>query len=107
MLWKKSENILTAKSSHAPSRSEGQPLTFLEAMTSQLNVESTSVGGIPETLCGYGYKTHISHCSTGEISAGILEVLEAISKEKSIDSKSVPHAERFDWSHVMRARRSI
>jgi len=83
-----------------PSRSEGQPLTLLEAMASQLYIVSTPVGGIPETLRGYGYKTYISHCSTAEISAGILEALEAISKGKSIDSKSVSYAERFDWSHV-------
>ena len=85
-----------------PSRSEGQPLTLLEAMASQLYIVSTPVGGIPDTLREYEYKTYISHCSTAEISAGILEALEAISKGKSIDSKSVSYAERFDWSHVTR-----
>jgi glycosyltransferase involved in cell wall biosynthesis len=83
-----------------PSRSEGQPLTLLEAMASQLYIVTTPVGGIPETLHGYEYKTYLRYCSPAEILTGVLKALKVVSKGEKIDSKSISYAERFDWSYV-------
>jgi glycosyltransferase involved in cell wall biosynthesis len=83
-----------------PSKSEGQPLTLLEAMASHLYIVATRVGGIPETLGGYAYKTYINKCSPVEIVEGMRVAVENLSEAKAADSKSSSYVERFDWSNV-------
>jgi len=84
-----------------PSKSEGQPVTILEAMASQLYVVTTPVGGVPETLFGYEPKTYIPQCSAPDIYAGICKALEIISKGHTVDSESLSHIEKFDWTRVV------
>lgn len=83
-----------------PSKSEGQPLTLLEAMASQLYIVAMPVGGVPETLAGYRCKTYINQCSPVEIARGLRVAIENLSEAKEADSKSLSYVERFDWSNV-------
>jgi glycosyltransferase involved in cell wall biosynthesis len=55
-----------------PSKSEALPLTILEAMAARLNIIATPVGGIPEILRNYPYKTLINNCFPAEISNAII-----------------------------------
>jgi len=83
-----------------PSKSEGQPITILEAMASQLHIVTTPVGGVPDTLAGYGPKTYIPKCSVHDISAGVCEALEVISKRHTASPEGLFYIERFDWTRV-------
>jgi glycosyltransferase involved in cell wall biosynthesis len=83
-----------------PSKSEGQPITLLEAMASQLHIVTTAVGGIPETLAGYGFKTYIKGCSPTEIVVGLSEAFRKISDDKTISSQTLSFVQRFDWGNI-------
>jgi len=83
-----------------PSKSEGQPLTLLEAMASQLYVLSTPVGGIPETLGGYPCKRFMSEPTPEEIANGIGEALKKMSEHEGFDREALAYVERFDWANV-------
>lgn len=83
-----------------PSRSEGQPLTLLEAMASQLHILSTPVGGIPETLDGYPFKRFMSEPTPVGIAAGLGEALKKLSEHEDFDKEALAYVERFDWTNV-------
>ena len=83
-----------------PSKSEGQPLSLLEAMASQLYVLSTPVGGIPETLDGYPFKRFMSRPTPEEIANTIGEALKNTSEHEGIDKEALAYVERFDWANV-------
>lgn len=83
-----------------PSKSEGQPITLLEAMAAQLHIITTHVGGVSETLAGYESKTYIKQVSPAEITIGISNALENMSKGKMISSKSLSYVWKFDWANV-------
>lgn len=83
-----------------PSKSEGQPITLLEAMASQLHIVTTEAGGISETLAGYEFKTYIKRSSPAEIVTGISEALKSMSKGKVINSESMFYVKKFDWDNV-------
>lgn len=83
-----------------PSKSEGQPITLLEAMASQLHIVTTPVGGVSETLAGYESKTYIKRSSPAEIVSGISEALRSVSKGKVVNSKSFSGIKKFDWANV-------
>jgi len=84
-----------------PSKSEGQPVTILEAMASQLHIVTTPVGGVPETLFEYEPKTYIPQCSAPDIYAGLGRALEIISKGHAFNSESLSCIEKFDWTRVV------
>ena len=83
-----------------PSKSEGQPITLLEAMASQLHIVTTPVGGVFETLAGYKFKTYIEGSSSAEIATGISEALRNMSKRKVINSESLSFVQKFDWDNI-------
>jgi len=83
-----------------PSKSEGQPLTLLEAMASQQYILSTPVGGIPETLDGYPYKRFMSKPTPEEIANTIGEALKEFSEHEDFDKEALAYVERFDWATV-------
>jgi glycosyltransferase involved in cell wall biosynthesis len=83
-----------------PSKSEGQPITLLEAMASGLHIVTTSVGGIAETLAGYGRKTFLNDCSAEGVFDGVSKALDTVSAGSAMDSKTLSYVQRFDWANV-------
>lgn len=65
-----------------PSKSEALPLTILEAMAARLWIVATPVGGIPEVLKPYPFKTSIPESIPSKICESILQSI------KNIDSQS-------------------
>jgi glycosyltransferase involved in cell wall biosynthesis len=84
-----------------PSKSEALPLTILEAMATQLHIIVTPVGGIPEVLQEYPYKTYLSSLSPEILCDAILEVVDA-DKKRSIESQKLSGKlmANFDWRRI-------
>lgn len=84
-----------------PSKSEALPLTILEAMAAQLHILTTPVGGIPEVLQMYPYKTFIRQLSPLDICETILGAITQ-TNERLVESqqRSPKYMENFDWQRI-------
>jgi len=85
-----------------PSKWEALPITLLEAMAAQLHIIATPVGGVPEVLVGYPYKTYIRGFSSESIADAIKETLNKASVEdtKIEKQKAIAYVKKFDWAYV-------
>jgi glycosyltransferase involved in cell wall biosynthesis len=84
-----------------PSKSEALPLTILEAMAAQLNIIATPVGGIPEILQNYPFKTIINNGSSSEISKAVLSTINE-NKRTAFDQQliNLGYMDEFDWEKI-------
>jgi glycosyltransferase involved in cell wall biosynthesis len=84
-----------------PSKSEALPLTILEAMAAQLHILTTTVGGIPEVLRTYPYKTFIRQLSPLEICEAILgTIAQPRGRLVELQQHSPEYMENFDWQKI-------
>jgi glycosyltransferase involved in cell wall biosynthesis len=91
-----------------PSKSEALPLTILEAMAAQMNIIATPVGGIPEILRNYPYKTIINDSSPPEISNAILHAIMD-GKRTLFTQQSIKkgYMDDFNWGKIARQVETI
>lgn len=84
-----------------PSKSEALPITILEAMAAQLHIVTTPVGGIPDVLQTYPYRTFIKQPSPLEICEAILDAITQ-THEKLAETEHQPpkYIENFDWRKI-------
>ncbi len=84
-----------------PSKSEALPLTILEAMAARLQIVSTPVGGIPDILESYPYKTYIKEASPTDISASLLNAIDKAQKRKAKPAQhSYGFLDAFRWDKI-------
>jgi len=85
-----------------PSKWEALPITLVEAMAAQLHIITTPVGGVPETLVGYPYKTYIRGFSSESIADAIEETLNetTVGDEKIEKQKAIAFVKEFDWNRI-------
>jgi|WetSurMetagenome_2_1015567.scaffolds.fasta_scaffold184002_1 glycosyltransferase involved in cell wall biosynthesis len=84
-----------------PSKSEALPLTVLEAMAARLKIVATNVGGIPEILQNYPYKTSINKCRPDEISNAILRATEErVSTFNNQQLIKKGYMDEFNWEKI-------
>jgi len=84
-----------------PSKSEALPLTILEAMAAQLHIVTTPVGGIPDVLQMYPYKTFIKQVFPSDICESILSAITQ-TRGRLAEPKHQPpkYIENFDWQKI-------
>jgi len=85
-----------------PSKWEALPITIVEAMAAHLHIIATPVGGVPETLVGYPYKTYIRGFSSEPIVGAIEEALNkaSVGDNEIEKQKAIAYVKEFDWAHV-------
>jgi len=82
-----------------PSKSEALPLTILEAMAAKLYIIATPVGGIPEVLKDYPFKTMIKNSAFSTLHETLLKGIEQNSLVKQ-KSSEVNYLDNFDWLKI-------
>ena len=82
-----------------PSKSEALPLTILEAMAAKLQIIATPVGGIPEVLEMYPYKTFIKKLDPISISMVIVSVAQGHKNLFSLNQEP-EYMKNFDWQNI-------
>jgi len=84
-----------------PSKSEALPLTILEALAAHLHIVTTPVGGIPDVLQMYPYKTFIKQLSPSDICEAILSAITQTFKVLAEPQhQSHESIEIFDWQKI-------
>lgn len=84
-----------------PSKSEALPITILEAMASRLHLIVTPVGGIPDVLSDYPWKTYIEHVSPNEIITAFETAFVSFKTKTSAEQACVcRYINNFDWSKI-------
>ncbi len=81
------------------SKAEALPLTILEAMAANLYIVATPVGGVPDVLKDYPFKTFIEQAEQ----AKILETLLSVIEQKTYLTSNSPapgYLNSFDWSKI-------
>ncbi|TVP41712.1 glycosyltransferase family 4 protein [Candidatus Nitrosocosmicus arcticus] len=82
-----------------PSKFEGLPLTIIEAMTANLHIVYSNVGGVRDILQGYSKKSMLTHATPEEISKTLVDLCKDGSL-KEIDNLSTTYVQTFDWSKI-------
>jgi glycosyltransferase involved in cell wall biosynthesis len=85
-----------------PSKSEALPLTILEAMAAQLPIITTRVGGIPEVLENYPFKSYLNRLSPLEICNKIIEAFSSPQYACAVTPTQIlpRYLEPFDWNNI-------
>lgn len=90
-----------------PSKSEALPLTILEAMAARLHIIATPVGGIPEVLQNYPFKTIINQATPSKICATILSVIAVLGKSFTGQTSESSYMSSFDWGKIAASVESV
>ncbi len=83
-----------------PSQFEALPITVIEAMNAGLHIIYTNVGGVPNVLEGYEYKTLLRSTSSEDIRNTMIDVIRNRSVYGNKDTPSLRYARSFDWSNI-------
>jgi glycosyltransferase involved in cell wall biosynthesis len=79
-----------------PSKWEALPITLIEAMASHLCIVATPVGGIPEVLKDYPWKTYIGGFSSNHIFIALANAWRNLSTLK----KAEVDIGKYDWDNI-------
>jgi glycosyltransferase involved in cell wall biosynthesis len=92
-----------------PSKQEALPITILEAMASRLHIVATPVGGIPDILSAYPWKTYIPNTSPNAITNGLTHTISnsAINKSEKAIAKYNKYIHQFDWTTISKKTEKI
>lgn len=81
-----------------PSKWEALPITLIEAMTSFLHIVAMPVGGIPDVIANYPWKTYIEGFSPSHIVKALETSLHAIYNKES--GSGYVDITRYDWGRI-------
>lgn len=91
-----------------PSKWEALPLTIMEAMSSRLYIVATPVGGVPDILADYPWKTYIDNPSPYAIAEALRRAISSAKTRVDADSGLyVDLIRRFDWSNIAKETEKV
>jgi D-inositol-3-phosphate glycosyltransferase len=86
-----------------PSKSEALPITIIEAMASHLYIVVAPVGGVPDVLSNYPWKTYIEEISVDGINRALGTALDSFRVKTDGELTVVSSIlERYDWKRIVR-----
>ncbi len=92
-----------------PSKREALPITIIEAMASRLHIVTTPVGGIPDVLSHYPWKTYINGFSPNAIINALnqsISVINTKKNEKEI-TKYNNYIKHFEWTKIAKETEKV
>ncbi|MDT0632207.1 glycosyltransferase family 4 protein [Rubrivirga litoralis] len=101
------ERLRTAAVSALPSRSEGLPLTLLEAMAVGTPVVASAVGGIPETAGVPPCAVLVPPEDPERLASALLSVLTDSEEAQALADRAAERVEAFSWSRVVRETENV
>jgi glycosyltransferase involved in cell wall biosynthesis len=84
-----------------PSKAEALPIALIEAMANRLFIAATPVGGVPDVLTDYPWKTFIQKTFASQIVKALNTALTCFNKKSSEEITAVSKLlQRYDWNKV-------
>lgn len=82
------------------SKMEALPITVLEAMAAQLHCVVTPIGGVPDILKRYPFKTYITALSPPQIIKALRNALNSKDYDEKKKIDGISYIKRFSWKKV-------